>query len=501
MCGIIGIVDHQPVNNTLYEGLLLLQHRGQDAAGVMTGDSTGYGKLYIRRGVGLVRDVFRQEHMERLRGNMGIAHVRYPTAGGSSGTEAQPMYVNSPYGIALAHNGNLTNTAELAQELYESDLRHINTTSDSEVLLNVFAHELQAQGSRRLTPDQVFSAVESVYKRIRGGFAVVAMIVGRGLVGFRDRNGIRPIVLGVRSSAEGKAWMLASESLVLDAQGFDYVRDLAPGEVVYIEKSGKLHSHQTPVDVPFTPCIFEYVYFARPDSTIDGISVYQARARMGIKLAEKIQREWPENDIDVVIPIPESSRPAALELAHGLGLPYREGLVKNRYIGRTFIMPGQQIRRKSVRQKLSSIHQEFAGKNVLLVDDSIVRGTTSEQIVEMARAAGAARVYMASAAPPVRHPNVYGIDMPTSSELIANGRDNDEICEMIGADRLIYQDLDAVIEAVRGEEDFVGFEASCFSGEYITGDVSAEYLAKLGRKRNDTRDNSQQETIDFDGGS
>jgi len=294
MCGIMGIVDHLPVNNTLYEGLLLLQHRGQDAAGVMTGESVGNGRLHIRRGVGLVRDVFRQEHMERLRGEMGIAHVRYPTAGSSSGNEAQPMYVNSPYGIALAHNGNLTNTAELAQELYESDLRHINTTSDSEVLLNVFAHELHAQGSRRLTPAQVFAAVETVFNRVRGGFAVVAMIVGRGLVGFRDPNGIRPIVLGVRKSDEGEAWMLASESLVLDAQGFDYVRDLAPGEVVYIEENGTLHSHQTPVDVPFTPCIFEQVYFARPDSTIDGISVYQARVRMGEKLAEKIQREWAE---------------------------------------------------------------------------------------------------------------------------------------------------------------------------------------------------------------
>lgn len=499
MCGIMGIVDHLPVNNTLYEGLLMLQHRGQDAAGVMTGESVGNGRLHIRRGVGLVRDVFRQEHMERLRGEMGIAHVRYPTAGSSSGNEAQPMYVNSPYGIALAHNGNLTNTAELAQELYESDLRHINTSSDSEVLLNVFAHELHAQGSRKLTPEQVFAAVESVFNRVRGGFAVVAMIVGRGLVGFRDRNGIRPIVLGVRRSEAGEAWMLASESLVLDAQGFDYVRDLAPGEVVYIEKNGTLHSHQIAVDVPFTPCIFEQVYFARPDSTIDGISVYQARVRMGEKLAEKIQREWPEHDIDVVIPIPESSRPAAMELAHGLNLPYREGLVKNRYIGRTFIMPGQQVRRKSVRQKLSSIHQEFAGKNVLLVDDSIVRGTTSEQIVEMAREAGAARVYLASAAPPVRYPNVYGIDMPTTSELIADGRDNQAICEAIGADRLIYQDLEDLIEAVRGETDFVGFETSCFSGEYVTGDVSEEYLAKLGAKRNDGRNGVAQEALDFHG--
>ena len=495
----MGIVDHLPVNNTLYEGLLLLQHRGQDAAGIMTGEAVGNGKLHIRRGVGLVRDVFRQEHMERLRGEMGIAHARYPTAGSSSGNEAQPMYVNSPYGIALGHNGNLTNTAELAQELYESDLRHINTSSDTEVLLNIFAHELHAQGSRKLTPEQVFSAVESVYKRIRGGYAVVAMIVGRGLVGFRDPNGIRPIVLGVRRSEQGNAWMLASESLVLDAQGFDYVRDLAPGEVVYIEKDGTLHSHQTQVDVPFTPCIFEHVYFARPDSTMDGISVYQARVRMGVKLAEKIKREWADHDIDVVIPIPESSRPAALELAHGLGLPYREGLVKNRYIGRTFIMPGQQIRRKSVRQKLSSIHQEFAGKNVLLVDDSIVRGTTSEQIVEMAREAGAARVYMASAAPPVRYPNVYGIDMPTASELIAHERESDEICAAIGADRLIYQDLSDLIDAVRGDSNFVGFETSCFSGEYITGDVSVDYLAKLGQKRNDTRSNSQQEALDFDG--
>ncbi len=498
MCGIIGIVDQQPVNNSLYEGLLLLQHRGQDAAGIMTGESVGYGRLHIRRGVGLVNDVFRQEHMERLRGNMGIAHARYPTAGSSSGNEAQPMYVNSPYGIALAHNGNLTNTAELAQELYEADLRHINTPSDTEVLLNVFAHELHAQGSKSLTPEQVFAAVESVYNRCRGGFAVVAMIVGRGVVGFRDKNGIRPLVLGIRRSEAGEAWMLASESLVLDAQGFEFVRDLAPGEVVYITKDGKLHAHQTPVDVPYTPCIFEHVYFARPDSTLDGISVYQARVRMGIKLAEKIKREWGDHDIDVVIPIPESSRPAALELAHGLGLPYREGLVKNRYIGRTFIMPGQQIRRKSVRQKLSSIHQEFAGKNVLLVDDSIVRGTTSEQIVEMAREAGAARVYMASAAPPVRYPNVYGIDMPTASELIAFERDNDQICEAIGADKLIYQDLEDLIDAVRGDStEFDGFETSCFSGEYVTGDVSAEYLAGLGKQRDNTRSNSQHEAVDI----
>ncbi len=500
MCGIIGILDHEPVNNSLYEGLLLLQHRGQDAAGVMTGESVGNGKLHIRRGVGLVRDVFRQEHMERLRGEMGIAHCRYPTAGSSSGNEAQPMYVNSPYGIALAHNGNLTNTAELAQELYESDLRHINTTSDSEVLLNVVAHELHAQGSRKLTPDQVFAAIESVYNRIRGGFAVVAMIVGRGLLGFRDRNGIRPIVLGVRRTAKGEAWMMASESLVLDAQGYEYVRDLAPGEVVYIEKNGTLHSHQTSVQVPFTPCIFEHVYFARPDSTIDGISVYQARVRMGLNLADKIMREWPEHDIDVVIPIPESSRPAALELARKLELPYREGLVKNRYIGRTFIMPGQQVRRKSVRQKLSSIHQEFDGKNVLLVDDSIVRGTTSEQIVEMAREAGAARVYLASAAPPVRFPNVYGIDMPTTSELIADGRGDEEICATIGADRLIYQDLDDLINAVQGDSKQVdGFETSCFSGEYITGDISDEYLAKMGEKRNDSRASSGQEALDFSG--
>lgn len=499
MCGIMGIVDHYPVNNTLYEGLLLLQHRGQDAAGVMTGESVGNGRLHIRRGVGLVRDVFRQEHMERLRGEMGIAHVRYPTAGSSSGNEAQPMYVNSPYGIALAHNGNLTNTAELAQELYETDLRHINTSSDSEVLLNVFAHELHAQGSHRLSADQVFAAVDSVFQRVRGGFAVVAMIVGRGLVGFRDRNGIRPIVLGVRRCERGEAWMLASESLVLDAQGFEYVRDLAPGEVVYIEEDGTLHAHQSPVDVPYTPCIFEHVYFARPDSTIDGISVYQARVRMGEKLAEKIKREWPEHDIDVVIPIPESSRPAALELARGLDLPYREGLVKNRYIGRTFIMPGQQVRRKSVRQKLSSISQEFQGKNVLLVDDSIVRGTTSEQIVEMAREAGAARVYMASAAPPVRYPNVYGIDMPTKGELIADGRDDDAICSAIGADWLIYQELEDLIDAVRGETDFVGFETSCFSGEYITGDVSDDYLSALGQARDDGRAGNQQEAIDFQG--
>lgn len=484
MCGVVGILGSSPVNNDLYEGLLLLQHRGQDAAGIMTGDTDGVGKVYIRRGVGLVRDVFRQEHMERLRGTMGIAHCRYPTAGSNSGTEAQPMYVNSPFGIAMAHNGNLTNASELAAELYRSDLRHINTRSDSEVLLNVFAHELhQHIDSTFLSPHQVFAAIDAVHERCRGGYAVVAMIAGRGLLAFRDCHGIRPLVLGKRVSSAGEEYMVASETVALKGLGFNPVRDLAPGEAVYIDASGALHSHRTPSNVPFSPCVFEHVYFARPDSTIDGISVYQARMRMGIKLAEKILREWPGHDIDVVIPIPESSRTAALELARYLDIPYREGFVKNRYVGRTFIMPGQQIRRKSVRQKLSSIDEEFAGKNVLLVDDSIVRGTTSEQIIEMAREAGARRVYMASAAPPVKYPNVYGIDMPTREELIAFERDVDDICRAIAADRLIYQDVDDLILAVRGDSDITEFETCCFTGSYVTGDVDDAYLEALRRRR------------------
>ena len=499
MCGIVGIIGCSPVNNDLYEGLLLLQHRGQDAAGIMTGDTDGVGKVYIRRGVGLVRDVFRQEHMERLRGTMGIAHCRYPTAGTNSGTEAQPMYVNSPYGIALAHNGNLTNAAELGAELYRSDLRHINTRSDSEVLLNVFAHELhQHIDSTHLNHQQVFAAVDSVHERCRGGFAVVAMIAGRGLLAFRDRHGIRPLVLGKRVGSDGEEYMVASETVALKGLGYKPVRDLEPGEAIYIEASGALHSHRVPTNIPFTPCVFEHVYFARPDSTIDGISVYQARMRMGIKLAEKIEREWQGHDIDVVIPIPESSRTAALELAQKLNIPYREGFVKNRYVGRTFIMPGQQVRRKSVRQKLSSINEEFAGKNVLLVDDSIVRGTTSEQIIEMAREAGARRVYMASAAPPVKFPNVYGIDMPTREELIANERDTDDICRTIAADRLIFQDVEDLIEAVRGESTIEQFETCCFTGEYVTGDVDEAYFDALRKRRKDGSDGQEKaESVDI----
>lgn len=499
MCGVVGIVGCTPVNNDLYEGLLLLQHRGQDAAGIMTGDTDGVGKVYIRRGVGLVRDVFRQEHMERLRGTMGIAHCRYPTAGSNSGTEAQPMYVNSPYGLAMAHNGNLTNARELASELYRGDLRHINTRSDSEVLLNVFAHELHQQiDSTHLSHAQVFAAIDALHERCRGGYAVVAMVAGRGLIAFRDRHGIRPLVLGKRVTGAGEEYMVASETVALTGLGFNPLRDLAPGEAVYIETDGTLHSHITPSNVPFSPCVFEHVYFARPDSTIDGISVYQARMRMGIKLAEKIQREWLKHDIDVVIPIPESSRTAALELAQRLDIPYREGFVKNRYVGRTFIMPGQQVRRKSVRQKLSSIDQEFAGKNVLLVDDSIVRGTTSEQIIEMAREAGARRVYMASAAPPVKYPNVYGIDMPTREELIAHERDEDDICRAIAADRLIYQDVDDLIAAVRGDSEIDAFETCCFTGHYVTGDVDDTYLDALRRRRKEGDDaEDRAESVDI----
>lgn len=490
MCGIIGIVGKSPVNSQLYDGLSILQHRGQDSAGIATSHE---GRVFVRKSLGLVRDVFRTEHMLRLKGNMGIGHCRYPTAGNSSATaEAQPFYVNSPYGIVLGHNGNLTNAAELEKELFQSDLRHINTTSDSEVLLNIFAHELQKHiNSTQLQPAQIFSAVSEVHRRCRGGYAVIAMLIGRGILAFRDPHGIRPAVLGKRESEEGTEYAVASESVALQSLGFETMRDLEPGEAIYVTEDGEFFSQQCAENTSLNPCVFEYVYFARPDSIMDNISVYKTRMRMGEMLAQKILREFPEHDIDVVIPIPDTSRTSALELAHTLGVPYREGFMKNRYIGRTFIMPGQKLRKKSVRQKLNPIDLEFRGKNVLLVDDSIVRGTTSEQIVQMAREAGAAKVYMASAAPPVKHPNVYGIDMPAVEEFIAHNRTVDEICEAIGADWLIYQDIDDLITSVKaGNPSVTNFDTSCFTGEYITGDVDEAYLENLQQTRRDnTRDN------------
>jgi len=483
MCGIVGIVSHSPVNQDLYEALTVLQHRGQDAAGIVTYEG---GRFYLRKDRGLVRDVFQAEHMQHLAGTMGIGHVRYPTAGCTSSAEAQPFYVNSPYGITLSHNGNLTNSEILKQELFLQDQRHINTDSDSEILLNVFAHELQRLGKLRLDVGDVFDAVTEVHRRCRGAYAVTAMITGFGVLGFRDPYGIRPVVIGSRETSQGPEFIIASESVALDVLGFERVRDIRPGEAVFIEKDGRLHSRQCVEPATYAPCIFEFVYFARPDSVIDGISVYKARLQMGKMLAEKIMRLNPEHDIDAVIPIPDTSRTAALELANRLGVKYREGFMKNRYIGRTFIMPGQQMRQRSVRRKLNPIDVEFKGRNVLLVDDSIVRGTTSRQIIQMAREAGASKVYFASASPPVRYPYVYGIDMPAPSELIAHGRSEKEVQSQLNADWLIYQDLEDLAEAVRrGNPGIKEFETSCFSGRYITGDITPEYLEQLSQRRCD----------------
>ena len=485
MCGLVGVVASKDASVCLYDTLTVLQHRGQDAAGIMTSDN---GKLNLRKDNGLVKDVFRTRHMRRLTGNMGIGHVRYPTAGGSSPALAQPFYVNSPYGLCLAHNGNLTNSKELSRDLFKEDLRHINTDSDSEVLLNIFAHELQRRNKMKPLPEDVFAAVAGVHNRCRGGFVAIVMLSGYGIVGFRDRNGIRPLVFGVRESEQGKKeYMIASESVALDSQGFTLVRDVSPGEAVYIDINGELHTQLCTEPGVHTPCIFEHVYFARPDSLMDGISVYKARMRMGERLADKIERIRPAHDIDVIIPIPDTSRTAALELANRLGLKFREGFVKNRYIGRTFIMPGQSQRKKSVRQKLNAIGLEFKGKNVLLVDDSIVRGTTCKQIIQMARDAGAAKVYIASAAPAIRYPNVYGIDMPAADELIASGKTEKEIEEAIGADWLIYQDLEDLIStASEGNSDIEQYECSVFNGKYVTGDVDEIYLKRLENSRNDT---------------
>jgi amidophosphoribosyltransferase len=492
MCGIIGIVAKQYVNQMIYDGLTVLQHRGQDAAGMVTCDGK---QLYLRKSNGMVRDVFHTRHMMDMKGNMGIGHVRYPTAGCASSAEAQPFYVNSPYGITLAHNGNLTNGEKLKGDLMRDDLRHLNTNSDSEVLLNILAHELYSAGKLRkdIEVDDIFRAVRLLHKRCKGGYAAVAMITGVGILGFRDPHSIRPIVFGERKTDVGTEYIIASESVAISSLDFELIRDIEPGEAVFISARGELHTRQCVDHQVYSPCIFEHVYLARPDSIIDGISVYKARLRMGETLAEKILKLYPDHDIDVVIPIPDSSRTAALPLAYTLGVKYREGFIKNRYIPRTFIMPGQSIRKKSVRQKLNAIDLEFQGKNVLLVDDSIVRGTTSREIVQMARDAGAKRVYFASASPPVRYPNVYGIDMPSAKELIAHNRTVEEIAQVIGADWLVYQDIDDLINAARrGNPSITRFDTSCFTGEYVTGDVSEDYLKHIEVLRNDAAKQEQE---------
>ncbi|SES77542.1 amidophosphoribosyltransferase [Nitrosomonas marina] len=487
MCGVLGIVAKSPANQLLYDGLLMLQHRGQDAGGIVTAQGNTF---HMHKGLGLVRDVFRTRNMRALHGNMGIGHVRYPTAGSSkSPAEAQPFYVNSPFGIVLGHNGNLTNAEQLNQELFRTDLRHVNTHSDSEVLLNVLAHELQEQtGNCHLDPETIFAAVSGVHRRCAGAYAVVAMIAGYGLLAFRDPHGIRPLVYGTMETKKGTEYLITSESVALDTLGFQLVRDIAPGEAIFIDEAGNFFSQQCAKNASLNPCIFEYVYLARPDSVIDGVSVYETRLNMGESLAEKITRTMSHLDIDVVIPIPDSSRPSALQLSNRLGVDFREGFIKNRYVGRTFIMPGQQQRKKSVRQKLNAMSIEFKGKNVLLVDDSIVRGTTSREIVQMARDAGANKIYFASASPPVRFPNVYGIDMPTRQELIAAERDTEEICREIGADYLIFQELEALTHTVsKVKPELSCFETSCFNGRYIAGNVTAEYLETLETKRNGDR--------------
>jgi amidophosphoribosyltransferase len=480
MCGIVGVVSQGPVNQLIYDALLLLQHRGQDAAGIVTLQGR---KVYMHKAKGMVRDVFRTRNMRALPGNAGLGQVRYPTAGNAdSEEEAQPFYVNAPFGITLAHNGNLTNAQKLKAELFSTDHRHINTESDTEVLVNVFAHELErTTRGLPLTPQDVFSAVGNVHRRIRGSYAVVALIAGHGLVAFRDPYGIRPLSLG--RGADGTV-MVASESVALEGTAHKFERNIAPGEAVFVDMKGNVHTRQCAENPQLSPCIFEYVYLARPDSELDGISVYQARLNLGESLAKRVISTVPPNQIDVVIPIPESSRPSAMQLAQLLGIPYREGFVKNRYVGRTFIMPGQAVRKKSVRQKLNTIISEFKGRNVLLVDDSIVRGTTSREIVQMAREAGARKVYMASAAPPVRFPNVYGIDMPTPEELVAHGRTVEEVREIIGADALIYQDVDGMKTAIgKLNPQLNGFDASCFDGVYVTGDINPEDIARINEAR------------------
>jgi len=483
MCGIIGIIDDNFVNQSLFDGLTVLQHRGQDSAGIAT---CYENNLYQKKAKGLVNDIFDVNDMLELKGNMGIGHVRYPTAGSNGKDEAQPFYVNSPYGIALAHNGNLDNSELLRNELLINDKRHIHTQSDTEVLLNIFAHELLNVDSSSFKISDVFSAINGVHERCSGAYAVVALIAGYGLVAFRDIHGIRPLILGRKKNTKGYSYIVSSESVALDLLGYETVRDLNPGESVFIDIKGKLHSSLYSNDLDLTPCIFEYVYFSRPDSIIDGVNVQEARMRMGKQLANKILREWADNDIDVIIPIPDTSRTAALEMAIRLNKNYREGLIKNRYIGRTFIMQGQAVRKKSVRYKLNPLVSEFKDKNVLLVDDSIVRGTTSREIVQMARDSGAKKVYFASASPPIRFPNIYGIDMPSKNDLIANGKKTDQVCKEIGADKLIYQDLEDLVYAVQaGNQNIKKFETSVFTGEYLTN-VSKKYFQELEKKRHST---------------
>ncbi len=488
MCGIVGVISKAPVNQLIYDALLLLQHRGQDAAGIVTAGPDHRGtKFFMHKARGMVRDVFRTRNMRALPGQIGLGQVRYPTAGNAySEEEAQPFYVNAPFGLVLVHNGNLTNAHALKGELFAIDRRHLNTESDTEVLINVLAHELEsAARDQPLTPAVIFDAVAAVHKRIKGSYAVICLIAGHGLLAFRDPYGIRPLCLGEATLEDGsRELMVASESVALEGTGHQFVRDVQPGEAIFIDYEGTLHARPCAAKPTLNPCIFEFVYLARPDSVIDGISVYQARLNMGETLAQRVISTLPPSEIDVVIPIPESSRPSAMQLAQKLGKPYREGFVKNRYVGRTFIMPGQGQRKKSVRQKLNAIGAEFKGRKVLLVDDSIVRGTTSREIVQMAREAGAAKVYLASAAPPVRHPNVYGIDMPTKTELIAHGRSSDEVRDYIGCDALIYQDLAAMKKAVGLlQPALAGFEASCFDGVYITGDVSSEDFDAISKQR------------------
>ena len=483
MCGIVGHVSTSPVNQQIYDSLLLLQHRGQDSTGIATIEGN---TLYRVKAKGQVREAYRTRDMRSLLGEVGLGHVRYATSGSAKNEdEVQPFYVNAPYGIVLVHNGNLTNTRELSDELFNIDRRHLNSDSDTELLLNVLANELQNSISEEdLTPDQVFDAVSHLHQRVEGSYASIALIAGHGLLAFRDPFGIRPLVLGHRLDDNGRdEWVVASESLVVDAGGYELVRELAPGEMVFITTAGELHTREYDGPTRLAPCSFEYVYLARPDSVMNGISVYDTRLRMGEKLARKVEREIPLDEIDVVMPIPDSARPSAMQLAQTLGLPYREGFYKNRYIGRTFIMPGQKVRKKSVRQKLNALPREFEGKRVLLVDDSIVRGTTSQEIVEMARQAGAAKVYFASAAPAVRYPHVYGINMPTRGELVASARTVEEICSVIGADALVYQDVDDLFAAITEGTEMTELDMSCFTGEYVTGTVTPEYLAWLERTR------------------
>ncbi|MWP61474.1 amidophosphoribosyltransferase [Gilliamella sp. Pas-s25] len=487
MCGVVGIVGCSAVNQSIYDALTVLQHRGQDAAGIVTIDNQN--RFRLRKANGLVKDVFQEHHMQRLQGHLGIGHIRYPTAGSSSPSEAQPFYVNSPYGIALAHNGNLTNTDELSNKVFELARRHINTNSDSEVLLNIFAHELDKFPAYPLTADNIFTAIHNVHNIIKGAYACVAMIIGHGLVAFRDPYGIRPLVIGKRVLENQKIeYMVASESVALDILDFEFMRDVQPGEAIYITQEGQLYSQQCSDNPQYYPCIFEYVYFARPDSLMNGVSVYQSRILMGQKLGQKIAREWKGVDIDVVIPIPETSCDAALEIARILNKPYRQGFVKNRYVGRTFIMPGQRARKLSVRRKLNANRIEFEGKNVLLVDDSIVRGTTSKEILDMVRSVGAKKVYLASAAPEIRHPNVYGIDMPIASELIAHNRTVDEIAKDIGADKLIFQSLSDLVASITTQNPNIHhLECSVFDGKYITEGIDDNYLSLLEQKRSENK--------------